>query len=127
MNELGNTPADKNYKPSGISKAEEMANKRWPIHPWSILPKEGEHGEIINFDEWLDDFRIGVQSFSLNAGYREGYEQAEKDLALTWEDMQLIWQICDTIKDTERKNPDIMCSSRAFFSEVPKRFKEAKK
>lgn len=80
MNELGNTPADKNYKPSGISRAEEKANKRWPIHPLSILPKEGEHGEIINFDEWLDDYRIWVQSFSLNAGYKEGYEQAEKDI-----------------------------------------------
>lgn len=79
MNELGNTPADKDYKPSGISRAEEKANKRWPIHPWTILPKEGEHGEIINFDEWLDDYRIWVQSFSANGGYKEGYEQAEKD------------------------------------------------
>ena len=79
-NELGNTPADKDYKPSGISRAEEKANKRWPIHPWTILPKEGEHGAIINFDEWLEDFRLGVQSFSLNAGYKEGYEQAEKDM-----------------------------------------------
>jgi hypothetical protein len=60
-------------------RAEEKANKRWPIHPWTIFPKEGEHGEIINFDEWLDDFRLGVQSFSLNAGYKEGYEQAEKE------------------------------------------------
>ena len=60
--------------------AEEKANKRWPIHPWTILPKEGEHGEIINFDEWLDDYRIWVQSFSANGGYKEGYEQAEKDI-----------------------------------------------
>lgn len=59
--------------------AEQKANERWPIHPWTIIPKEGEHGEIINFDEWLEDFRLGVQSFSLNAGYKEGYEQAEKD------------------------------------------------
>ena len=63
-----------------MSKAEEKANKRWPIHPLTILPKEGEHGEIINFDEWLDDYRIWVQSFSLNVGYKEGYEQAEKDI-----------------------------------------------
>ena len=63
-----------------MSKAEEKANKRWPIHPLSILPKEGEHGEIINFDEWLDDYRIWVQSFSANRGYKEGYEQAEKDI-----------------------------------------------
>lgn len=81
-NELGNTSADKDYKPSGISRAEEKANKRWPIHPWTILPKEGEHGEIINFDEWLDDYRIWVQSFSANGGYKEGYEQAEKDVII---------------------------------------------
>lgn len=63
-----------------MSKAEEKANKRWPIHPWTILPKEGEHGEITNFDEWLDDYRIWVQSFSANGGYKEGYEQSEKDI-----------------------------------------------
>ena len=62
-----------------MTKAEEKADKRWPIHPWTILPKEGEHGEIVNFDEWLDDYRIWVQSFSANRGYKEGYEQAEKD------------------------------------------------
>ena len=61
-------------------RAEQKANERWPIHPWTILPKEGEHGEIINFDEWLDDYRIWVQSFSANRGYEEGYEQAEKDM-----------------------------------------------
>lgn len=63
-----------------MSKAEEKANKRWPIHPWTILPKEGEHGEIINFDEWLDDYRIWIQSFSANGGYKEGYKQATQDI-----------------------------------------------
>ena len=63
-----------------MSKAEEKANKRWPIHPWTILPKEGEHGEITNFDEWLDDYRIWVQSFSSNKGYGQGYEEAVQDI-----------------------------------------------
>lgn len=65
-----------------MSKAEEKANKRWPIHPWTILPKEGEHGEIINFDEWLDDYRIWIQSFSANGGYKEGYKQATQDIII---------------------------------------------
>ena len=98
MNELGHGPWEKDYNPSGISRAEEAArkksakaeqraNERWPIHPWTILPKEGEHGEITNFDEWLDDYRIWVQSFSANRGYKEGYEQAEEDTterAISW-------------------------------------------
>jgi hypothetical protein len=42
-------------------------------------PKGGEHGEIINFDEWLDDYRIWIQSFSANQGYIQGYEQAVID------------------------------------------------
>lgn len=68
-------------------RAEQKADERWPIHPWTILPKEGEHGEIINFDEWLDDYRIWIQSFSANKGYAQGYEQAEKDTierAIAW-------------------------------------------
>ena len=60
-------------------RAEEAALKAYPIHPYKVIPVEGAHGEILNFDEWLDDFRISVQSFSLNAGFRQGYEQAEKD------------------------------------------------
>ena len=58
--------------------------------------------------------------------FMRGYEQAEKDLELTWNDMQLIWQICDTINDTERRNTDLMCSSKAYFSEVLRRFNNAK-
>jgi len=116
-NELGNTSADKNYKPSGVRRAEEKANKRWPIHPWSILPKEGEHGEIINFDEWLDDFRLGVQSFSLNAGYKEGYEQAENDI------ISIIGiRLSEIVGDAQPKP-----ALRAELEELIKRIKEAKK
>ena len=61
-------------------RAEQKANERWPIHPYTILPKEGKHGEIINFDELLDDYRSWVQSFSANRGYKEGYEQAVTDI-----------------------------------------------
>lgn len=63
-----------------MSKAEEKANKRWPIHPWTIVPERGEHGEIINFDKWLEDYRIWVQSFSTNRGYKQGYEEATQDI-----------------------------------------------
>lgn len=54
--------------------------------------------------------------------FQEGYEQAEKDLALTWEDMQLIWQLCDTLNS---KQPNL-CSSKDFYTEVLNRFNKSK-
>ena len=55
-------------------------------------------------------------------------EKAKKDLALTWEDMQLIWQIFDTMNDEcKGKKPGWMFGSKSFFNEALKRFKEAKK
>lgn len=54
--------------------------------------------------------------------FQEGYEQAEKDLALTWEDMQLIWQLCDTL-NSEQPN---LCGSKGFYTEVLNRFNKSK-
>lgn len=55
-------------------------------------------------------------------GFIKGYELAEKDLALTWQDMQLIWQLCD-ILNSEQPN---LCSSKDFFTEVLNRFNKSK-
>ena len=111
-----------------MTKAEEAANKRYPIHPFSVTPQEGEHGEILNFDEWLEDFRIGIQSFSANGGFQQGYEQAEKDLELTWQDIEIIDKI---LGDVGRQYVDTgfpsAWNSEEFFQEVLRRFKEAKK
>ena len=111
MNELGNTPADKGYKPSGVSRAEEAALKAYP--PLSVA------------SVCLD----GTVPVDLNTGARkrfvEGYEQAEKDLALTWEDMQFIWQIFDILhEECMVYQPDWMFSSKSFYTEALKRFKE---
>lgn len=69
-NELGNGKTDTNYQPSGISKAEERALEAYPDMTFPFTP--------------LD----------LNAYRREafinGYEAAEKDLALTPEDIRKI-------------------------------------
>lgn len=59
MNELGNTPADKDYKPSGISKAEERALEAYP------------HLEQATFDE--------IRNIERSA-FVQGYEAAEKDI-----------------------------------------------
>ena len=88
MNKLGNTPADKNYKPSGII-SEEYPEK-------------------------------------VKVAYLQGYEQAEKDLALTWEDIKAIEQIIAT-SDWYDFEINGKLWSKEFYEEVLKRFKEAKK
>lgn len=60
MNELGNTPADKDYQPSGISRAEEAAMKTYPVS------KDEHSGNDINKPRRM--------------AFTRGYEQAEKDL-----------------------------------------------
>ena len=88
MNELGNTPADKDYKPSGII-SEEYPEK-------------------------------------VKVAYLQGYEQAEKDLALTWEDIKTIEQIIAT-SDWYDFEINGKLWSKEFYEEVLKRFKGAKK
>ena len=84
-----------------MSKAEELASK-----------------------EWSDlGFCNNEQSNAFKLGYLKGYHQAEKDLELTWEDMECI------IKHYQ----DIMAEkSRVLvraedYKEVLKRFKDLKK
>ena len=68
MNELGNTPADKDYKPSGINKAEEAALKAYPYRE-DFYRKDG-----IARSEPLD-LNMEKRFF-----FQQGYEQAEKDM-----------------------------------------------
>lgn len=68
----------------------------------------------------------------LNAYRREafinGYEAAEKDLALTWEDVKEIVRIADTMMDFDPHNrPEWLESDKAYYTEVLKRFNEARK
>ena len=103
MNELGNTPADKNYKPSGISKAESRA---WEAYPY----KGGMKGEICAYSRPI---------------FIQGYEQAEKDLELTWED---IWQIVHLYLEVNANHDYIPDKTpRLICEETLKRFKEGKK
>lgn len=60
--------------------------------------------------------------------FRKGYEQAEKDLALNWEDMKRIVEIADEL--TERMDAGIidpyLASEQAYYKEVLRRFNEIK-
>ena len=104
MNELGNTPADKNYKPSGISRAESRALEAYP------------------------DFDAGsakvVQCFQRQC-FVNGYEQAEKDLALTWEDVQLLDHFVLELAREEKEGKD-WGDGKEFYTEVLTRFKQFK-
>ena len=71
MNELGNTPADKDYKPSGISRAEERALEAYPHYTAENIT------EVTNARHF----------------FAKGYEQAEKDLAE--EQYNLLNKACD--------------------------------
>ena len=54
----------------------------------------------------------------------EGYEQAEKDLALSWEDMRTIFSIVGRVSE---KHLFDGTSDQEVYEEVLKEFKEAKK
>lgn len=102
MNELGNTPADKNYKPSGISMAEERAQA---------------------YENGLDYYHYTGDNPSV--AYKAGYKQAEKDLALTWKDMREIIRIDEEMIDDPEAHPEWM-EEQPFYEEMLRRFKETK-
>ena len=88
-----------------MTKAEERALEAYPIHP--TLPNE------------VKDYIAAEQQ-----AYRKGYEQAEKDLALTWEDIGTILQI---VAKGDWYDFEISDKFQEFCEEVLKRFKETKK
>ena len=110
MNELGNTHADKNYKSSGISRAEELASRA--AYAWQS-DKDGN----LTLEMFPDAFY---------RGFLKGYEQAEEDLALTWEDIKTIEQIIAT-SDWYDFEINGKLWSKEFYEEVLKRLKEVKK
>lgn len=57
--------------------------------------------------------------------FQEGYEQAEKDLALTWGDVQLL-DLYAMECQVEESNGRKFNSSQEFFEEVLQRFKARK-
>ena len=61
----------------------------------------------------------------LRDGFIHGYEQAEKDLALTWEDVQLLdfYAMEGQVEESKGRKFN---SSQEFFEEVLRRFKKAK-
>lgn len=65
--EFGNTPADKDYKPSGISRAEEVAWKKYPMYLAKAVMSDGNTIDLDANETTRNVFKLG-------------YEQAEKDI-----------------------------------------------
>lgn len=68
-----------NYKyedPTDVLDPKKIADEKYPVVPWTVMPKEDDNGRIINFDEWLDNYRIWIQSWNLNHGFVKGWEYA---------------------------------------------------
>lgn len=68
-----------------------------------------------------DDFKF----WNINYDFLAGYKQAEKDLALTWEDVQLLDFYAMECQVEESKGRKFN-SSQEFFEEVLRRFNKAK-
>lgn len=89
------------------NKAEERAFDAYPVD-WDYGRNEGQ------FD-WNEDSR---------KIYLEGYEQAEKDLALTWADIELIDKL---LEDISREHYPYTLAAKDVYEEVIRRFNEQKK
>lgn len=102
-------------------RAEQAALKAYPK----------EDGKV-----WTSPF--GMIEFDRNAtgrkGFQEGYEQAEKDLALTWEDLQTINDLFLKVdaENSAARDDDLIEQDlpfpygQHFYEEVLRRFREMK-
>ena len=95
-----------------MSKAEEIALEKYPIHSIRIVPARG--------GGYYADCH-------LREGFIEGYQQAEKDLELTWEDMMAIHRcIKDAMNYHLYKMLEGTEGQKTVYQEVLKRFKNFK-
>lgn len=93
-----------------MSKAEERALERFPVH-------EGAS------KEWIERHLKGVC-----AEYIEGYHQAEKDLEPTLEDVRIIlYAFLDFWIENNEKGKTKSLTEKEWYQEVLKRFKEERR
>ena len=88
-----------------MTRAEEAALKAYPVK-----------------EEWVGNQygALGDVNKDVRAKYQEGYEQAEKDLALTWEDIDKIIQLWLSVWD------EMDGTKQELYEEVLRRFLETK-
>lgn len=100
-----------------MTRAEKAALKAYPVN---MTP--------LNYQDLIEQFggktEIDVNTYP-RCLFQEGYEQAEKDLALTWEDVQLLDFYAMECQVEESKGRKFN-SSQEFFEEVLQRFNAIK-
>ena len=107
-----------------MTKAEERALE---AYPYDYPERTGFRQGYEQAEKDLADvaqFSSGPDGFF----YGKGYQQAKKDLNLTWEDMRRISRILDIMVDDEFKGeiPEEW-GEEEYYEEVLRRFNEAKK
>ena len=81
---------------NNMTKAEEAAYKQYPLERLMDLERNAKR-----------------------VGYILGYERAEKDNALTWEDIKLIHELSEDVWESN-------CDDQKCYEEVLRRFNESK-
>lgn len=101
-------------------RAEEAANRLYPL-------KEIQEDFVIN------GFKHSSLTGCFRTGVIQGYNEAEKDLALTWEDINKIGELIENVKNDFCDNPNMLIVPqpispkgvrKAFNEEVLRRFNE---
>ena len=93
-----------------MSRAEDLAKELYPLLE---TDKIGNNPYI----------SYNTEQLAKREGYVAGYQQAEKDNELTWEDVKEIYCIALNLRDHVRSS----MFGQPFYEEVLKRFKEIKK
>lgn len=96
-----------------MTKAESQANLAYPEDIIDASP-------LSAYPNWID------RNLPFREGFVKGYEQAEKDLAPTWEDMRKIIRIDEEMMDDPEAHPEWM-EEQPYYEEILKRYLEAKK
>ena len=90
-----------------MSRSEELSIKYGEEN--TILPEGYNDGEIPYYEKATAD------------AFLDGYHQAEKDLALTWEDMRKIHEICEDVWEPNVED------EKPIYEEVLRRFNEQRR
>lgn len=90
-----------------MTRVEEKAIDAWAVYEYREHPKGLYHTCFVD-------------------GYKEGYEQAEKDLSLTIEDLELLHTFLYAVKNNKQGTFTFTRLSDEQYKEVLRRFKKAK-
>ena len=94
-----------------MKKSEERALKKYPV-VWSYNDYAQEEEDMNREARW---------------GFEEGYEEAERDNELTWEDMKKIVNIADKILDCGKEAFKMKyLTEQAYYEDILNLFKKEK-